>query len=135
MAIISTYSSDDKQETIGYVQNGDKFEILPHPSANKEISMQAIWIPGYNHVGTYTLDDICYVVTTGCVGVFLVTLADPLPVVDEAIVGTACGTVTVGCWAVDTVVRYSPCGNPSVELYARSWWNPIGPDYMAYPIC
>lgn len=134
IAITSTFLSDNKQETIGYAQNGDKIEILPHPTANQEISMQALWIPGYNYVGTYSLQDICYVVSGSCFGLFLLTVADLIPG-DEAFVGIGCGVLSGGCWIVDTAIRYSSCDNPNVVLYQRSWWNPLGPYQLGYPTC
>jgi len=134
IAITSTFLSDNKQETIGYVQNGDKIEILPLPTANEEISMQALWIPGYSYKGTYDITDICYVVSGSCFGIFLFSVANLLPG-DEAFVGVGCGFLTGGCWIVDTIIKFSSCDDPDVVLYQRSWWNPLGPYYIGYPAC
>lgn len=91
-------------------------------------------IPGYSYIGTYSLDDICWVVSGTCFGLFLFSLADLLPG-DEAFVGTSCGLLTGGCWIVETVARYTWCDDPEIVLYQRAWWNPLGPELTGYPIC
>lgn len=91
-------------------------------------------IPGYSFQGTYSLSDICYVVSGSCFGLFLLSLADLIPG-DEAFVGTGCGILGGGCWIADTAARYTSCSNPKIKLYKRSWWNPLGPIYIGYPVC
>jgi hypothetical protein len=103
-------------------------------AASGRARTSAIPIPGYNHVGTYSLDDICFVVGGSCFGLFLASLANLIPG-DEAFVGTACGIAGGGCFIKDAAKRYANCSDPSIVLYGRAWWNPVGPVYIGYPTC
>lgn len=139
----SIVGQDDGVVSWRYVDHQDLDQHVEPPKKKSETNTAStsgfhtaghVPVPGYNYIGTYGLDDICYVVAGGCFGVFLATLADLVPG-DEAIVGTACSVAGGACFIIETIKRLTPCSDPRVVTYKRAWWNPIGPSFVGYPVC
>lgn len=152
LAALTTYFNDQGQETFGHIKNGDKYEIFPHNNTNQDettpfqynnrqegikclmSASQHISIPGYEYVGTYEIDDICYAIGGSCFALFLATVFNIIPG-DEAAVGTFCGSASGACFLADTIIKYTSCDNPTIIIYSRKPWNPIGPEIMVIAYC
>lgn len=146
LAALTAYFNDQGQETFGHIKNGDKSEIFPHINTNQDettafqynnrqegikclMSASYISIPGYEYVGTSELDDICYDLDGICATLFLAATIDLIPG-DEAAIGTFCGSAGVACHLSDMIVKHTTCDNPTIIVYSRKWWNPIGPESL-----
>ncbi len=152
LAVLTTYFNDQGQETFGHIKNGDKHEIFPHNNTNQDettafqynnrqegikclMSASHISIPGYDYGGTYEVDDICYVLAGSCGAVWIGATANLIPG-DGTVVAVICTpAVTTTCFISETIDRYTSCDDPTIIIYSRKLWNPIGPKILVIPYC